>query len=133
MAIALNNPKLLAGVGLIAAVIVVGLVVRARATPTKPDYRGVDYEDWQRLKGYQAVWDERPLPTTPGTGNFAFDTLQLWATTPAGTGIVPFQQIALWSQQLYANQGIPVVGVPSTSGQMIFQPLTNPYPQPNGG
>lgn len=83
--------------------------------------------------GYQ--WTKKQLPT-PGTGNYAFDTLGLVEFTPIGTGIWDRRELpGLQPPQLYIGAQMVVTngfgGL--AAGQIINQPLLDPYSQTVGG
>lgn len=82
---------------------------------------------------FHNVFEKKPQPDLGGAGEYAYESLALEQYTPIGPGTAVRQQIratqpgGLWfsSNQVWAN------GVPTTAGQIAYQPLVDP--QLNGG
>lgn len=86
------------------------------------------------IKGtWRAVWQAMRLPD-PGTGNYAYSTLQLpfhvnlpteGAARNGGYTSI-FRLFRGTETPLFANQQIVVTGIPLTAGQISLQPLFDP-------
>jgi hypothetical protein len=75
---------------------------------------------------YRTVYAEKQQPD-PGSGSFALESFALPAFTPIGAGnlavinrLLPFGPPPMISQQ-----GARVIGIPTTAGQIVGQPLIN--------
>lgn len=80
-------------------------------------------------------WQKKRLPT-PGAQNYAFETLGLTEFTPIGAGVRNRNAFrVLQKPQLYVNgQAYLTSGLGGiAAGQMIFQPLLDPYNGQYGG
>lgn len=80
-------------------------------------------------------WQKKRLPS-PGTGNYAFETLALFETTPIGPAVAQRQMFkVVQPPQLYIRaQAIPVSGIGGiNAGQVVLQPLIDPYSGTYGG
>jgi hypothetical protein len=71
---------------------------------------------------YEMAWEEQRTPN-PGAMVYSWETLGLPQFSPVGAGrgihtvIRSTQQVNAW------YQSVPIAGMPSVPGQMIFQPL----------
>jgi len=71
---------------------------------------------------YEMAWEEQRSPN-PGAMVYSWETLGLPQLSPVGAGrgirnvIRSTQQVRAW------YQSVPLAGMPSVPGQMIFQPL----------
>lgn len=80
-------------------------------------------------------WQRKRLPT-PGAQNYAFETLALAEFSPVGWGVRARQFFnVLQPPQLYVNgQALPITGLGGLiAGQVIMQPLIDPYSGTYGG
>lgn len=80
-------------------------------------------------------WQKKRLPT-PGTGNYAFETLALYETTPSGPSVGARKFFkSLQPPQLYVRgQMLPTTGIGGViPGQWILAPLADPYNNTYGG
>jgi hypothetical protein len=86
-----------------------------------------------RENGYR--WTKKKLPT-PGSGNYAFDTLGLVEFTPIGPSEFVRRELpGLQMPQVYiTGQMLTTTGYGGlAAGQIINQPLLDPYSQTVGG
>lgn len=74
---------------------------------------------------YQRAWNNTRQPG-PGADRFAYDTLDLYRETPVGHGVGQLAYIRPLEGQVYTRQAVPIVGIPTTSGQIFGQPLLDP-------
>lgn len=71
---------------------------------------------------YEMAWEEQRTPS-PGAMVYSWETLGLPQYSPVGPGR-GIQQVIRSTQAVKAwYQAVPLVGMPSVPGQMIFQPL----------
>lgn len=77
------------------------------------------------VPGFRNAWGERAMPS-PGAMNYAYLTLALVPFAPSGPTGLPRSQIRAFAPQLYNAQAVIVAGIPTVSGQLVHQPLTNP-------
>lgn len=92
------------------------------------------------IKGtWRPVWAAKRLPD-PGSGNYAYTTLQLplhvnmpteGAARNGGYTSI-FRLFRGTEMPLFANQQIVVSGIPLTAGQLALQPLFDPNAPGNG-
>ena len=77
--------------------------------------------------GYSASYGATVQPS-PGAMAYAYETLGLVAFPPSGPSIATRTPINPTATPLYVLQSIPMVSFGGTvSGQMVAQPLFNPY------
>lgn len=74
---------------------------------------------------YKAAWEKKVLPDE-GTGSYAWETLGLYPQSIIDAAVavrrpdpVPVTQ----SPQIYANDMVPIFGIPLSAGQIYTQPL----------
>lgn len=80
-------------------------------------------------------WTKKRLPS-PGAQNYAFETLALAQFTQIGAGVAQrhFFKVLQPPQLYIGGQALPVTGLGGVSaGQMIMQPLIDPYSKTYGG
>jgi len=87
----------------------------------------IGFDDTFMGIAYRGVHRDTPQPD-PGAGSWAWNTLALPAFTPIGPGVHAISQrvMPLGPAPMIAQQGAIVVGIPTTAGQYIHQPLLNP-------
>lgn len=71
---------------------------------------------------YEMAWEEQRTPN-PGAMVYSWETLGLPEYSPVGAGRGILQVIKSVQQTMAWYQSVPLAGMPSVPGQMIFQPL----------
>lgn len=76
--------------------------------------------------GYSAHYGQTAQPT-PAAMSYAYESLALIPYPPSGPSIAVRDPIKATAKPLYVLQSIPMVGLPTVAGQLVGQPLFNPY------
>ncbi len=71
---------------------------------------------------YEMAWEEQRTPN-PGAMVYSWETLGLPQLSPVGPGRGIRQVIRSIQQVAAFYQSVPLAGMPSVPGQIIFQPL----------